>query len=637
MASTVAEIPLGGKDNSIDLRSVTLGCSSLFVEETAADTSKTYKLLSNKTQILHLKALSPLRTTGDSFEFLPTKVYVRTCMQEIFEEIVKADDPKKYAVVFGSPGVGKSVLSFLAALCYACYKKKPVLFLRKTTKKMEHISVFWITPGSNDDGKSVNVDFARDVTNKNALQLIHDEMINHIFKDDIDHKKKARTPWPYLRSFCDGPRHDHVDHVPGSDLVTSGGYKLPADEAWDDITALPLSAWTQKEVILGCRYLFKVKAIDAKRIFDICGGNIRAITLCVVNGVDSSIKKRRKYIDGVVKNEGKQESLVLALESTALSSTPDSIDRLRTMFATPDEAGYATVQYIGSPYLLRLIRSRLPLGETLRGLRSAKKSGIQSLYGWHFELFGHKVFQVSHERQAGTMQKDNVQAPPTCHTFGIVEGSGTGKESVKQLKKNGLYWTPSTSNFANIDAAIALNGILFCIQYTVSVSHTFNYQTFVSEFLEQLPSEFRSTISKVIVVFVVPQEVIFRSVVIPKSQMNLTSGITCGDGIDVVYRKAGSAVEDKADDDKTENPADAKPDEDDENMEEPAGAQPDEDDDKMEEDVDEIFSDDDCGEEGFDEEETSPLQGAPPAVHFQWESLSEEFDPENAPLSFLNL
>lgn len=60
----------------------------------------------------------------------------------------------------------------------------------------------------------------------------------------------------------------------------------------------------------------------------------------------------------------------LAVESTQLSSDKDSVDRFRAIFAIRSQTGYSTVQFIGSPYLLRAIRPNLPLDETIKGLRS---------------------------------------------------------------------------------------------------------------------------------------------------------------------------------------------------------------------------------------------------------------------------
>jgi hypothetical protein len=260
----------------ISLQRVTLDCCKLFVEvEPAAtdDGAKKCMLRHTKsTNILRLQALDPLRTTTElCHEFLPKKIYVRDCMQEIFNKIVQANNLRKYSIVFGSLGVGKSVLSFLAALCCVYFIKKPVLFLRKTSKKNELISVFWITF---NDGK-LTVEFDRCIHSSGKLQNIHYNMLRHIFADDVKtgNYNKVRSPNSYIRSMCDGPRHDNDDdHVGDSDLVTRGGYKTPKDEASTEINSLPLSAWTQKEVIQACRHLFNVKVVQAREIFDACGG-----------------------------------------------------------------------------------------------------------------------------------------------------------------------------------------------------------------------------------------------------------------------------------------------------------------------------------------------------------------------------
>ena len=136
--------------NRVTLEVTTLDCSCLFQKISAVhngDSIDTYSLHHTlTTKVLSLKVLDPLRVTIEGqFYFLPKKIYVRDCMQEIFNEIVKANNPERFSVIFGSEGVGKSVLTFLAALCVVKYCDKPVLFLRKTTKANESISVFWIT------------------------------------------------------------------------------------------------------------------------------------------------------------------------------------------------------------------------------------------------------------------------------------------------------------------------------------------------------------------------------------------------------------------------------------------------------------------------------------------------------------
>jgi hypothetical protein len=355
------------------------------------------------------------------------------------------------------------------------------------------------------------------------------------------------------------------------------------------------------------------------------GGNIRNIKSVLEK--TSSVQDERQSIDTIVAQEGVWEKLELAYQSTALSSSENSIDRLRAMFAQPLGSGYTTVQYIGTPYLLRLIRSKITLKKTMEGLHFAENSGIQALYGWHFELFGHKVF----------MESSGHRRRRRCHSFKYKEGEGTGNQSVKQLDASNVYWMPSTSNFANIDAAIALNKILYCIQYTVSSSHSFNCHTF-ADFLEALPPEFRRALRKVIVVFVVPSDMTFRNVVIPKSQKSFCAKVTYGDGIKLVFRKAGSAgkaVEDEVqghDENKMEVQG-----EDENKMEEDVEREADEPGEN--EDMEESFCDDDCGEEEwFDgEAETGHAQNDPLELHFQWETLGEDVNVERAPLSFLNL
>jgi midasin (ATPase involved in ribosome maturation) len=208
---------------------------------------------------------------------------------------------------------------------------------------------------------------------------------------------------------------------------------------------------------------------------------------------------------------------------------------------------------------------------------------------------------------------------------------------VKQLNTSNAYWTPSTPNFANIDAAIALNKTLYCIQYTVSASHTFNCHTFVVDFLEELSPEFRRSHSKVVVVFVVPSDVTFCKVIIPKSQQSLASAVTCGDGIELAFRKARSAAKGAENEDKMEE---EKEPEANDNAVDEKNDMDDDDDDEHDTDENSVnvdsFWDDDCGEEeGFDEEEMSPVQKKPLCVHFLWESLADEVNMEKAPLSFL--
>mmetsp|Transcript_31466 Transcript_31466/g.51948 ORF Transcript_31466/g.51948 Transcript_31466/m.51948 type:complete len:170 (+) Transcript_31466:390-899(+) len=126
--------------------------------------------------------------------------------------------------------------------------------------------------------------------------------------------------------------------------------------------------------------------------------------------------------------------------------------------------------------------------------------------------------------------------------FNVLQGTGTRAESVLQLESPNVYWMPSISNFVNIDAAIMIDGVLYCVQYTVSSSHDFNHQTFMSNFYEILSVAFRDSVTIIVVVFVVPEGVDFKKVKIPESQKTkLTNDHSASGGIEIVYKKSKKA------------------------------------------------------------------------------------------------
>lgn len=585
----------------IDIKSARVDCGALFqtVRPPSADGAPPYRLCHDDAGVLDLSVLNDLRTQDEEL-FLPTKIFVRECMHDTFNELFRTPK-RRFNIVFGSPGVGKSVLSFLAALCMASIRpERPVLFMRKTKWSSGSISVFWIQKSSVDG--QVDVYFDRGVDEGNTLNDVAIAMKTVGFLNDMN---KVRESMPHIRAISDGPRHDDkLDQGgPGADLVTSGGYPPPKDEQIGSFHSLPVTAWTLEEMIPALRALYQIKARDTKAIFDVAGGNIRAaVAIAAADDRDEALEERRLDVDDVVNNGVESAQLKVAFESTAMSGSTKSIDRLRAMVATKvkilnGKPRYRTVQFIGSPYLLRAIRSMVSLKETRKGLVYARQSEIQSLYGWHFELFGHKIFRVWSEEQVKMRNEENFRGLAAVRKFEIVEGTGTGKLSVKDLKKSGAYWMPSTANFANIDAAIVVDGVLYGIQYTVSKSHTFNYRTFVSGFWDQLPDDFRKQIRSIRVVFVVPSGVTFGKVIVPSSQRAFCEALlSAQSGVEVVYGKASVSDDEQ-------------------------GGNEEADDDQGDEEDDAIMDVD----EGAGE----------PKIHFQWESLSEDFDVEKPPLSFL--
>lgn len=599
------EITRGDNRNVVSLINATVDCNSLFEEVSGLGdgTGLKYKLRhSEEHRLLDLAPLDALRLPNGPDPFLPQRIYVRGTMQEMFNLIVQHDDPRQYCVVFGSPGVGKSVLAFLAALCYVRYnraKKYGALFIRKTENRTaENISAFWIRQVLDKNQEPtgfVNVMFDREIGRHNDLHHVHAAICwDLIFANDSDTRTKYANFHHHIRSINDGPRHGERDHVSASDIVTSGGYKPPRDEAAGTIKEFPLSAWTAEDVMEACKSLFGPSSAKAKEYFDVCGGNIRKITRIFTG--QTSIEEVRSEIDDVIRKERIYKKLELAYCSTELSSDDSSIDRLRAMFATPKkgiQGAYDTVQFIGSQYILRAIRSRLSLKTAVEGLEYAKKTEIASLYGWHFEIFAHKVYDELSQIEENTAAPENPQSTPNCIRFSMLQGEGTGKESVKQLTKQGVYWMPSISNFANIDAAIAINRVLYCIQYTVSIGYNFNYNTFLSEFWNNLVGSFRSKIEEICVVFVVPDGITFQKVILlPKNPSDRVCFVhSAQDGILVVNANDADAI-----------------------------------------DLDTSFSD-------MDQEETNPkIEAETPAIRFQWEALPcTPKIAEKHPLSFMRL
>mmetsp|Transcript_57843 Transcript_57843/g.141318 ORF Transcript_57843/g.141318 Transcript_57843/m.141318 type:complete len:636 (+) Transcript_57843:106-2013(+) len=616
-------------DDDMDLRRVDVDCSSLFEVVDEEDSVQELRLLRDqRTKILDLSPLDVLRheaeDSASAFEFLPQKIYVRDTMQEMFNLITKQNDPRRYCIIFGSPGVGKSVLTFLAALCCAAFgpvtsRKYGVLYLRKTDSPVEDISAFWIRPKENADGSNIStgcvtIDFHRTISNDTSLAIVHKAMRSHIFRDEENKRNKIRMFKNHIRSICDGPHHKSDDHVGPSDLVTSGGYAPPKDEEWEFVVGMPVSSWKVEDVIDACKNLFHQTDSDtAKEWFDVCGGNIRRIT-SLFNGTLTIEQCRDRYVE-IIRQEAGNDALELALHSTQLSKDEKSIDRLRAMFAYKTQTGsFTTIQFIGSPFILRLVRSRLSLETTQRGLSYAQESGVGSLHGWHFEIFGHKIFD-EFERLLKAAVPENPRRGPNCHDFTSVPGKGSGKESVEQLAEQNVYWTPSISHFSNFDAAIAINGTLYCIQYTVGTTHNFNYNTFLSDFWENLDKRFQGIIKDIKVVFVVPERVSFLEITLqPKDRSKqLSFEYSCVEGIRV---------------------SNAKVDSDTATME-------------VEEDgkaIQETYSNDQDGNQSSNtlscdyssEQKVPKVQkiNAPP-IHFQWEQLSDTINPDVHPLSFM--
>jgi hypothetical protein len=300
---------------------------------------------------IDLSFLSDLKEPDPSDEdfLIPSTLFVRDCMRTVFglflEDAKKPrrkPDAKRSAALIGSPGVGKSILFFLAAL-YQASRGSKVVYFRKTSEGV--ISLFVMTPindgsdesGRSDDdggggnsGASVRVWFSR----KLYAQNLNEVRLSAVAVQVIDYDE--------YYTFVDGPRYprggENASDVLGKGynyFCTSGGMpNYKNDESGKRLWVL--DGWSREESV-ECLVQY-LRALDtgggeadltrkAEDAYNVCGGNIRSLLSAVSSGdglqreMDNLMSETARLSDPDVK---------LLLESTERG--PDSRDRMRTMF-----------------------------------------------------------------------------------------------------------------------------------------------------------------------------------------------------------------------------------------------------------------------------------------------------------------
>ena len=491
--------------------------------------------------VLDLAALQNLKPPSDVEEFIPKKIFVRQEMLTIWEKLRTNDEDAevKSQVLLGSPGVGKSVVIFLHAMRRASAGKK-VMYFRKTTYE-DDISLFCMD--KLDNGK-VRVRYDRKVPKEQMINSMYSAVAHQAFPDlyqpasvePIKRQTAGLKKRKEILFFVDGPRHNEKDDtIAGSVhyLCTSGGHPWPADESLFSKLLLVMSAWDKVKY---CKALEHFKEQDTMKklrnyfmgeseeseneesmevddhkdegmtdeemrddevfncVFYYTGGRIREAVRIVsgsrtIEQYSGMIEPKIASIDG--------NAAELALTSTECSASKKSIDSFRSMFRLESGAAF---QIVDSQFILSLLENKVATEKYLNSFKRALKENQKAVAGYHFEAMLHSVFcEATHG------DDDPVQES--------LKGTGNGKEGVQQLVRRFMYWMPSTSNFANIDAAwVDGHGIIFCIQLdTVQADHKFNSTTFVTKFLRQLPGQLgaQTTDQSARIIFVVPDDVEF--------------------------------------------------------------------------------------------------------------------------------
>jgi hypothetical protein len=396
--------------------------------------------------------------------FVPKKIYVRPEMQLMFNGLLTKSNPaENKTILTGSPGIGKSVLLFLVALRYQLLSEVKdnfkVAYIRKVDDEPA-VSLFLMEPG--DQPSTVRVVFSRAIRKEDYASLF--EMWN-----EFRGYTEALEAEDYLE-FIDGPRHHEKLDLINNDfrfLCTSGGYPPRHQSEIMSTEVKILSGWAEDTIV---SFLCKMGLVpeQACRVYSFSGGRVR---LSMWGLQENGISRIKKWFNELFIEFG-QEKIALAVTKTDSSASASSSDRLRTRFVNYDGKGESLL-IVDSAYVVDGLRSRLDFGDFMSAFQLAGVCGLRSARGWFFEEIMHLWFKANKSS--------------AVHHWLRSDGSAT--DGIAAMDKENLYWIPSTSNFANIDAAIVVGSILVCIQYTVSDTHAFDKETFWSEFISHIRSK----------------------------------------------------------------------------------------------------------------------------------------------------
>jgi hypothetical protein len=433
---------------------------------------------------INLNFLDGLKVPDDSF--IPDSLYVRTCMRNVVDLFLRdtlnnVDVHKFRTVLIGSPGVGKSILFFLAALFNS--RRKGAIYYRVALESEKEISVFVIFP---HEGNEVDVLFTRSLDSiavenvgNGTLSVFHSNLVQL-----LNVSRKA------YHIYLDGPLHNDEKYTLAKSyeyFCTSGGYPPPKSGGLGKLRLWVLDGWTKEEALVALagndEFGDVVHPDQVKNAFRLCGGNIREIIM-TLSGPAGEREVRNKLdiaIGRTLKSEVK-----LALESTTRSDLTG--DRVRTMFRLPESNDgnvMKAIHVVDSQYILNRLRQTLDVGQFVESYRFGESLNNRALQGLHFEVAVHQYFENT--------------------AFGTIEfhrSAGTAKQGVAELVSPNVYWVPSIPNFPNIDSAIVWGGTLHVLQMTIKRKHGFKLKTFAHKFVTPVRSKvlFQNQVSFHIVV-----------------------------------------------------------------------------------------------------------------------------------------
>ena len=367
--------------------------------------------------------------------------------------------------------------------------------------------------------KTVEILASRLVDKQYSVPSVCRAINSAFFNGDINKSVGA----PGIKIVVDGPNFFDNERPTRADLVTSGGCPPQKQENMNEFHFL-IDAWSFDDIFKALKSLKQCSRAAVERIYDVTGGSIRLALKCASNAEADEIELQsaRDRIGGVVKAQANNDVVKMAYYSTTPNADRNSLDRLRAMSVVEpkrsvksDRPHFETTLVLASSFVARRLWAKLELEEVNKAMIYAKSTGNTSLFGWHFELWGHKLVETAIDawqkeaaRQQALLSGSKEQGMEMSPNPNYVQATGRAIDGLQGFKAEWLYWKPSVPNFANIDAAILLgDGTLLCLQFIMAKEHGFNMIRFWHEFAYNIPEAVQKEINEIKVIFVVPNDV----------------------------------------------------------------------------------------------------------------------------------
>jgi hypothetical protein len=450
-------------------------------EDQSEDPQYSFVRLSPSEKLIDLSFLHSLKTKDE--RFFPKSIYVRKSMHvisDLFSRDAKNHAPREKSAAFlGSPGVGKSILMFLAALNLS--HRDITTFYRKTSNKAgENVSVFVMFPCQGSD--RVNVLFTRGSGLENVNSLFE---VNQYVAEELNIEREDY--W----AFVDGPHHaDEMNTLKWKYdyFCTSGGFPPFRSDESDWCRMWILDAWRKEEALDALTTLGHDKD-TADRAYWLCGGSIRdMISACSTEGY----KDRKLLIDDAISFFSSEDVQLAERSSVVRERSGVGRDRLRRMFRDFDcknDSKMKIVQLVDSKYALMMLHQHITLDRFFAAYGIGLALDGRAMQGLFFECIIHRWFEIA--------KPDPIKR--VCWSVGTTE------ECVAQLVEPCVYWVPGVCNFPAIDSAVIIDTILHVLQITIRSDHRFSFKAFEKSFVKPVTERF-TEVDAVVVYLVVPKD-----------------------------------------------------------------------------------------------------------------------------------